>query len=386
MAKTKRRPDGDGMVRKRLDGTWEGRIVVGHRRDGLPIYKSVFAKTQKALIPKLEQLKRDYADAELTEDCRMPLGDWLDLWLSEYSPNLRPSTIQNYTHHIERIKSYLGQKQISRVTRLDVQTMYNDLQKSLSNSSVRAVHMMLHEALDAAVRRHLIVANPTEGVKLPKKEYAAIQILNNEQLDRFIAAIREEPEWHDLFYVEITTGLRRGELCGLRWEDFDEDSGKLTIRRSVSYEHGSLLVGEPKTAAGTRTILLPPSTANLLRKRLLARQSDWIFPCFDDPTLPVKPQSAYNALKRILKKSDLPDVKFHALRHTFGTQAISAGVDAKTLSTILGHTDASFTLDCYTHVTTDMQREAAKLIGGIAEDILGKELKPWQDAKPGTEA
>ncbi len=386
MAKTKRRPDGDGMVRKRSDGYWEGRIVVGHRKDGLPIYKSVFAKTQKALIPKLEQLKRDYADAELTEDSRMPLGDWLDLWLSEYSPNLRPSTIQNYTLHIERIKSYLGQKQISRVTRVDVQAMYNDLQKDLSNSSVRAVHMMLHEALDAAVRRHLIVANPTEGIKLPKKEYAPIQILNNEQLDRFMAAIREEPEWHDLFYVEITTGLRRGELCGLRWEDFDKDSGKLTIRRSVSYEHGSLLVGEPKTAAGTRTILLPVSTANLLRKRLSARQSDWIFPCFDDPDLPVKPQSAYNALKRILKKTDLPNLKFHSLRHTFGTQAISAGVDAKTLSTILGHTDASFTLDCYTHVTADMQREAATLIGGIAEVILGKELKPWQDAKPGTEA
>ena len=82
----------------------------------------------------------------------------------------------------------------------------------------------------------------------------------------------------------------------------------------------------------------------------------------------------------------MPDVKFHALRHTFGTQAISAGVDAKTLSTILGHTDASFTLDCYTHVTPDMQKDAAVLVGGIAEDILGKDLMPWQNANPATEA
>ena len=386
MAKTKRRPDGDGMVRRRTDGTWEGRIVVGHRKDGLPIYKSVFAKTQKALIPKLNQLKRDYAGAELTEDCRMPLGDWLDLWLSEYSPNLRSSTIQNYTHHIERIKPYLGQKQISRVTRVDVQTMYNDLRKSLSGSSVRAIHMMLHEAMDAAIKRRLTVANPTEGIVLPKKEYAPIQILNNEQLDRFMEAIREEVDWHDLFYVEITTGLRRGELCGLRWEDFDENSGRLTVRRSVSYERKSLQIGEPKTDAGKRTILLPPSTANLLRSRKKKSDSEWIFPCFDDPSLPVKPQSAYNALKRILKKNGLPDVKFHALRHTFGTQAISAGVDAKTLSTILGHTDASFTLDCYTHVTPDMQKDAAVLVGGIAEDILGKDLMPWQNANPATEA
>ena len=246
--------------------------------------------------------------------------------------------------------------------------------------------MMLHEAMDAAIKRRLTVANPTEGIVLPKKEYAPIQILNNEQLDRFMEAIREEVDWHDLFYVEITTGLRRGELCGLRWEDFDENSGRLTVRRSVSYERKSLQIGEPKTDAGKRTILLPPSTANLLRSRKKTSGSEWIFPCFDDPSLPVKPQSAYNALKRILKKNDLPDVKFHDLRHTFGTQAISAGVDAKTLSTILGHTDASFTLDCYTHVTPDMQKDAAVLVGGIAEDILGKDLMPWQNAKPGTEA
>ncbi|MBQ6426522.1 MAG: site-specific integrase [Clostridia bacterium] len=374
------------MVRKRSDGTWEGRIVVGHRMDGLPIYKSVFAKTQKALMPKLEQLKRDYAGAELTEDCRMPLGDWLDLWLSEYSPNLRPSTIQNYQNHIRTVNPFLGELQIDRVTRVDVQKMYNALRERLSVSTVRAVHMMLHEAMSAAVRRHLIVANPTEGVKLPKKGYAPIQILNNEQLDRFMAAIREEPDWHDLFYVEITTGLRRGELCGLRWEDFDENSGKLTVRRSINYEKKALQIGKPKTDAGKRTILLPASTAELLRARHKTSPSEWIFPSFYDPALPMKPQSAYNALKRILKKAGLPNLKFHSLRHVFGTQAISAGVDAKTLSTILGHTDASFTLDCYTHVSTDMQRNAAALIGGIAEDILGKDLMPWQNAKPGTEA
>ena len=382
----KRRPDGDGMVRKRSDGYWEGRIVVGHRKDGLPIYKSVFAKTQKALMPKLEQLKRDYAGAELTEDCRMPLGDWLDLWLSEYSPNLRPSTIQNYQNHIRTVKTFIGNLQIDRVTRVDIQKMYNVLREHFSVSTIRAVHMMLHEALNTAIKRHLIVVNPTEGVKLPKKEYAPIQILNNEQLDRFMEAIREEPDWHDLFYVEITTGLRRGELCGLRWEDFDEETGKLTVRRSVSYEKKALQIGEPKTDAGKRTILLPASTADLLRQRHAGSISEWVFPCFGDPSLPIKPQSAYNALKRILKKASLPNLKFHGLRHVFGTQAISAGVDAKTLSTILGHTDASFTLDCYTHFTTDMQRDAAALIGGIAEDILGKDLMPWQNAKPGTEA
>ena len=123
---TKRRPNGDGMIRKREDGRWEGRIVVGHKDDGKPIYKSVLAKTQKELIPKLNQLKETYTGVELTENSRMTLGEWLDKWLNEYkTPVLRSSTVHSYRNHIENhIKPHLGDKVITQVTTADVQKKF----------------------------------------------------------------------------------------------------------------------------------------------------------------------------------------------------------------------------------------------------------------------
>ena len=365
-------------MRKRSDGRWEGRIVVGHKENGKPIFKSVFGRTQKELLPKLEQLRRDYAGADLTEECRMPLGEWLEQWLLEQGQRLRPATVDGYRYCIRLIDQHLAAVPLDQLKKPDVQKMYNALLDSgLSSSTVRSVHMMLHEAMDAAVRKNLIVRNPTTKATLPKKEYAPVQVLNNEQLERFLNEIRSVPAWHDLFYVELTTGLRRGELCGLRWDDFDENAGRLCVRRTISYRHGKLCVGEPKTESGVRSILLPQSTADLLRNRKRTVQSEWIFPAQSDSNLPVHPESAFNAFKRILKKADLPDLPLHALRHTFSTQAIAAGVDPKTLSSILGHTNASFTLNTYTHVTSDMQKHASDIIGDMAETILGKDLTPW---------
>ncbi len=229
----KRRPDGDGLVRKRGDGRWEGRIVVGHKEDGKPIYRSVFAKTQKELMDKLHDNLEAYRD------------------------------------------------------------------------------------------------------------------------------------------VELTTGMRRGEICGLRWTDFDERTGMLRIRRSVtSRKGGGVQVGETKTETGARSILLPPSTAELLKARKKKSYSEWIFCNPTVPELPLSPATAYRRMKTLLRYAELPSIRFHDLRHTFATHALSCGVDAKTLSGILGHTNASFTLDTYTHVTTDMQKKASGIVGNFLDEIM----------------
>ena len=168
-----------------------------------------------------------------------------------------------------------------------VYTAYEDLPLFLM---VRGIHMMLHEALDMAVRLRLIVKNPTVGTTIPKNNYPPKQILNDEQLERFMQRIRQDERWYDFFYTELTTGLRRGEICGLKWEDFDAENGKLKVRRSVAKRKGGgLNIGETKTETGTRTIVLPPSTAELLRKRKETAVSEWIsllivndgkLPCF----------------------------------------------------------------------------------------------------------
>lgn len=381
----KRRPAGDGLVRKRSDGRWEGRIVVGHKDDGSPIFRSVFARTQKDLMAKLHQSIETYRNVELTEDSNLTLGEWLDKWLDEQMRfAVRESTLDGYRRHCNNyIKPRLGDKRIGSVTTADVQRMYNDLREngrlnesyekgySLSDSVVRSIHMMLHQAMDAAVAAHIIVKNPTAGTVIPKAKHAPKQILTEAQLEKFLDVVKQDPVWSDFFYTELTTGMRRGEICGLRWDDFDERTGRLRIRRSVTNRKGGgVKVGETKTEKGTRSIQLPPSTVEILKDRKKKSYSDWIFHNPTVPELPLSPETAYNRLKTLLRYAELPSIRFHDLRHTFATHALTSGVDAKTLSRILGHTNASFTLDTYTHVTTDMQQKASGIVENFLDEIM----------------
>ncbi len=328
----KRRPAGDGLVRKRSDGRWEGRIVVGHKADGSPIFRSVFAKTQGELLKKLHSRMEEYRDVELTEESGMTLGQWLDKWLADYMTlTVRESTLNSYKSITEHhIKPLLGDEKIGSITTADIQKMYNWLRENgrvnehyekgnaLSDTVIRRIHMMLHEAMDAAVRERLIPKNPTEGTIIPKVNYAPKQILTEEQLEKFMEALKQDPLWFDFFYTELTTGMRRGEICGLKWQDFDDKTGRLHIHRSVgTRKGGGVRVGETKTESGARTILLPPSTAEILKQRKKKSYSEWIFHNPTVPELPLNPASAYRHLKTLLRKAELPPIRFHDLRHPY---------------------------------------------------------------------
>ena len=316
------------LVRKRDDGRWEGRIVVGHKENGESIFRYVYADNQK----------------ELTAADLLKLYDTLK---------------QN-----GRVKPRPG------------------LNLGLSSTTVHGIHTTLHHALKAARDQGLIPVNPADEVEPPKVIHQPMKILTEEQLDIFLTAIKADKFWYDFFYTELTTGLRRGEICGLMWSDFDERSGILKVNRTLHREKGGRLVaGDTKTYAGTRKIVLPPSTAELLKERKRKSFSPWIFHDPLRPEAPMNPDSAYRQLKKFLAEAGLPNIRFHDLRHTFSTHALSSGVDAKTLAGILGHTKASFTLDTYTHTTGDMQKRAADIVGGFLTDYLGEEMKPWQNAE-----
>lgn len=381
----KRRPQGDGTIRKRSDGRWEARIIIGHKNDGSPMYKSAFAKTQKSALKQLHQLLDLYRDVDLTEECRMTLGEWMDKWMDEYMIfTIKENTIKGYRSQIDhQIKPFIGHKQLASLTTADIQKFYNKIKKEgrvhphpihghvLSDSMVRKIHMMLHEAMEVAVRERYIVRNPTDNTTIPKKTTTEKQVLDDSQLNRFLEAIQCEPYWHDFFYVEVMTGLRRGEICGIKWSDIDFNEGTLCIKRSVSTkEGGGVSIGETKTDAGVRTIIMPPSVATLLWKKRSDAINEWVFPHYTNPSDPLHPSSAYKKLKTLLKRLELPLLRFHDLRHTFATQATDGGVDPKTLAGILGHTDASFTLDTYTHVTSDMQRGASAIVNTMMQQFL----------------
>ena len=383
----KRRPQGDGTIRKRSDGRWEARIIIGHKNDGTPMYKSAFAKTQKSALKELHQLIDLYRDVDLSEECRMTLGEWMDKWLDEYMLfTLRESSINGYRNLIEhQIKPHIGDKRLASLTTADMQKFYNRIKrqgrvnehhfhgKELSNTMVRKVHMVLHQALNVAVRERLIVRNPTIGTTIPKKTYTEKQVLCDSQLERFMEAIKVDKYWYDFFYLEIMTGMRRGEICGIKWSDIDFNAGTLSIRRTITKKRGGgVSIGETKTTTSERTIILPPSVLTLLREKKAEAICEWVFPHYTNPSDPLHPDSAYGKLKTLLKNAELPLIRFHDLRHTFATQAMQGGVDAKTLAGILGHTDASFTLDTYTHVTGDMQRNASSVVNNMMQQFLIK--------------
>jgi integrase len=391
----KRRPSGDGMVRKRDDGRWEGRIVVGHKENGNSIFRYIYADNQKELTAKLRQNIDAYQGIDLTEQSRMSLSEWLDIWLEQMTVTLRPSTLNHYRRDMEHhVKPRLGAKPLTQLTATDLRKLYDTLKRNgrvkprpgqnrgLSSTTVHSIHTTLHHALKTARDQGLIPINPADEVDPPKAIHQPMKILNEEQLDTFMDVIRKDTIWYDFFYTELTTGLRRGEICGLMWSDFDERSGILKVNRTLHREKGSRLVaGDTKTYAGTRKIVLPPSTAKLLKERKQKSFSPWIFHDPLRPEAPVNPDSVYRQLKKFLAEAGLPDIRFHDLRHTFSTHALSSGVDAKTLAGILGHTKASFTLDTYTHTTGDMQKRAADIVGGFLTDYLGEEMKPWQSAE-----
>ena len=328
----KRCPSGDGMVRKREDGRWEGRIVVGHKGNGDSIFRYIYADTQKELTTKLRQNIDAFQGVELTEQSKMTLAQWLDEWLEKHmTGTVRPGTLEGYRKDMDNhVKPYLGEKLLIKLTSDDLRELYQLLLErghklprqncgpGLAPATVRGIHTTLHHALKTAADEGLIPFNPAEKVTPPSVPNTPKRVLTHDQLEKFLCAIRFDPIWHDFFYTELTTGLRRGELCGLKWEDFDSDVGTLKVRRTIhARKGGTLEAGETKTYAGQRTILLPYSTTQLLKERKTAALTQWIFPDPLRPERPVNPNSAYRRLKELLNQAELPSLRFHDLRHPY---------------------------------------------------------------------
>lgn len=177
-----------------------------------------------------------------------------------------------------------------------------------------------------------------------------------ELIDKFHQKIDE------LRDAELTTGLRRGEICGFKWADFDEVGGKLNINRSIDVRNGKIVEGDTKTGKDKRSFYLPVSTANVLRERKKNAKTEWIFTDPLRPEFPVAPLAANRKMKQLLPKAGLPNICFHDLWYTFANTALANGMDVKTLSALMGHISSETTLNIYTHITDNMQRSAVNKI------------------------
>jgi integrase len=397
----KKRKNGDGTVRLRKDGRWEGRYVIGYDDKGYPKTKNVLAKTKKECQEKLKKLKEECGGA-IKSDIVSPdmrFGDWMDLWYQNYSkPKLRPTSQAGYESRIyHHIIPELGKIPLNKLTQNDLQQFYARLKKSgrvrnvecygkgLSDRMVRGCHAVCRTALEKAVQEELIRENPAIGCKLPPKKDREMQVLTRDEMQRFLIQAKEEG-FYELFLLELATGLRRGELLALQWDDLNFETGELHITKQIYRTKEGMLVSQPKTKAAIRTIVLPPPLIAVLKELKENTFSRWLFPSRIRDDLPIDPAWCRKKLQIILEHAQCKRIRFHDLRHTFATTALESGMDVKTLSAVIGHVSAATTLDIYTHITDTMQQEAAASIErGIGRAAnRGTEL-PEQPAKTAAE-
>lgn len=376
----KKRANGEGSIRKRKDGRWEGRYTAGHDpATGKTIYKNVLGRTQAEVKEKLKRAIEDSAKLDMSKVGQYTVGQWMDVWFDNYAKiKVRPSSHQTYRGYIENhIKPNIGSIPLNKLTSLELQMLYKKLlgngrverieskkqPKGLSAKTVRNINQIISSALNLAIEQKLILTNPADACALPKLEHREMKTLPVEQLTSFLREAKESGVF-EMYYIELATGLRRGELLGLKWSDIDLEHGSLRVQRQIARIDGEIVEAPLKTKNAYRTLLLSADAIDVLKtQKKKCGTSPYVFP---SPTGgPISPDSVLHMLHRVLKRAGLPKVRFHDLRHTFATLALQNGVDIKTVSGMLGHFSAGFTLDTYAHVTTAAQKEAANTMGSV---------------------
>ena len=389
----KRRKSGEGMIRQRKDGRWEGRVVVGYDEKNLPITKNVTAKTKHECVAKLDVLKESLGKSMEKISADMPFGEWMSFWYQTYSkPGLRPSTQEGYENHIyKHIIPALGKIPLNKLTQSDFELFYAQLKKGgrisraeiygegLSDRTVRACHGCCYTALARAVADKLIRTNPADGCKLPPKKGREMEILTPEEMQRLLIQAKEEG-FYEMFLLDLATGMRRGELLALQWDDVNFTTGEVKISRQVQSVKGKLLISQPKTKTSVRSIILPPALLEVLREYRQSVNSRWLFPSPVKEDVPRDPTSCRKRLSKILEHAGCKHVRFHDLRHTFATHAIQYGMDVKTLAVTIGHASVETTLNIYSHVTDEMQKNAAQKIDQTIGAVTGVRASCEADA------
>lgn len=327
----KKRKSGTGTVRQRGDGRWEGRVVIGYDDNGLPKTKNVLAKTKRECQEKLRQLTEGMVgrnDRKIRSD--MLFGDWLCYWYETHSkPTLRASTQNNYENVIHNhVLPEIGKIPLNKLSQNDLQQFYGRLKKNgrkrlteqygagLSDRMVRMCHAVCRSALERAVRDDLLRTNPAIGCKLPPKKAKEMQVLDREELQKFLIQAQADG-YYELFLLDLCTGLRRGELIALQWEDLNFETGVLTVNKQAYTVNGELQIIPPKTKASVRKLVLPPAVLAVLREYRKKVDSRWMFPSPVKADRPITPGVARRRLQTILERADCKRVRFHDLRHPY---------------------------------------------------------------------
>lgn len=353
------------------------------------IYKATGYTRKSDAGAEMKRMIREY-DSGLSFDVdNLTVAAYLKEWLEAYGkPKLAQRTYTSYTQMINRhVTPYIGQVPLTDLKPLHLQKLYKQLVSNgargdkkpggLSHSSLVYTHRILHKALDTAVKWQMVIRNVADAVELPSRPVGqeSLSVLNEAQVGAMLSAAEPTPH-HPALYIAVWTGMRRGEIYGLRWQDIDLVNKRINVKQTIQYDVSKgIYFKEPKTKSGRRSIAITQSDVDMLHKHSLTqgkhrmrlgglekdgglyKDSGLVF-CGEDGS-PTHPDTISKWFPRFMVENDLPRLRFHDLRHTHVTLLIKAGVDIKTVSERVGHASAMMTLDRYAHVLPDQQEAAA---------------------------
>jgi len=366
---------GTGSIRQRSSNSYSVRYYGppdsnGRRKQVEESVKGTRKTAERVLRERLSALDT----GDFITKKKATVKQFLDRWLEEYvTTNLSEKTEQGYRQLINCYTGEFSNRQVQSLTADHIQALYSKMRKrGLKPTTIRALHRVLHKALGTGVKWGILkqnVANATTPPKIIKKE---MKVWDLESRTRFFKWIKEH-KYSDLLSLGILTGARRGELCGLTWDNVDLNDNRISIVKTLSRITGKGLVARnPKTNRSRRSLALSPSAVKLLhevRGKQIAQQSiledawnstGYVFTQVDG--MPIDPDLVSRAFNKMVKESGVPHLTPHGLRHAYASAALEAGVDPKVVSQHLGHASVSTPYDIYAHVIPELETEAAKKI------------------------
>ncbi len=363
----KQRGHGEGSIYQRKDGRWAASITLEGRKR-----KTLYGKTRKEVQEKLRTALYEQKQGLLATGPRETVKHYLEYWLEEvHKPTIRISTYVRYQEIIQlHILPSIGHLQLQNLSPRHIQALYaKKVKEGLSASTVQSIHAVLHKALDNAVRLGSLPRNVSDKIPLPRLTKHEIKSLTLEQAQHLLESVREH-RLESLFVLALSTGMRLGELLGLKWQDINFADGTLQIRRILSYVRSKGFVeSEPKTARSRRHIILPAFVLESLKQHRVRQleaklkagtfweDRDLVF-CTAQGSYLNPVSTVQDIFKAVLRKAGLPRMRFHDLRHSAATILLSMGVHPKVVQELLGHSQISMTMDTYSHVLPTMQKDA----------------------------
>lgn len=372
-----------GHIRQRSKGSWAITVDLPREEDGKRRQKQRTVRgTKREAEEVLARMLNEVNSGTYVPECNMTLGAYLNEWLQVYARHsIAARTFERYQELIDlHVRTTIGRVRLSQLRPPHIARMYSDLaapsepgKRALAPATIVQIHRVLRKALQQALKSQIVTRNVADAVQPPRIVRRDMSVLSPEQVRSLVDAARGTYFWMPVV-LAVTTGMRRGEIVALRWDDIDLQRGVLQCRRSIEATRAGIAFKEPKSGRA-RAIPLPRQAVEALTgqseeqsaQRLLLGEgySENGLVCADVDGRPLHPDRISDNFRYLLQKAGLPQIRFHDLRHTHATLLLQQGVHAKIVSERLGHSTIGITLDTYSHVLPSMQQEAARQIDRI---------------------